>query len=136
LPVRDVPSDSEGDHRAAGQTSAVPNNGAQEVCDESGFAEGVFCTRRGGWAGLVVSFYLPGCSSESGKGRLLQMLIEDFFRQQNYGDGARSEMGQGIQTALPMILAEELDADWKTIQIEQVGRARSLARKLRAAARA
>ncbi|MDF1735166.1 MAG: molybdopterin-dependent oxidoreductase, partial [Minwuia sp.] len=29
----------------------------------------------------------------------------------------RSEMGQGIHTALPMILAEELDADFDQVQI-------------------
>lgn len=31
----------------------------------------------------------------------------------------RSEMGQGIRTAIAMILAEELDADWNSIVIEQ-----------------
>src|SRR5215813_14614514 len=31
----------------------------------------------------------------------------------------RSEMGQGVRTTLPMILADELEADWTKIHLEQ-----------------
>jgi isoquinoline 1-oxidoreductase subunit beta len=36
---------------------------------------------------------------------------------------ARSEMGQGVLTAVPMLIADELECDWARVQAELVSRA-------------
>ena len=72
-------------------------------------------------AGLVVGFYLP----HGGRGKHQTFSPNAYLRITPDNKitivVARSEMGQGVRTALPMILAEELEADWKHIEIEQAG---------------
>jgi isoquinoline 1-oxidoreductase beta subunit len=72
-------------------------------------------------AGLVIGFYLPhgsGSQKESFSPNAYLRITPD---NKITIVVARSEMGQGVRTALPMILAEELEADWKQIEIEQAG---------------
>lgn len=75
----------------------------------------------GAAAGLVIGFYLPhrGQSQKDSFSPNAYLRITPDNRITVVV--ARSEMGQGVRTALPMILAEELEADWKQIEIEQAG---------------
>jgi len=73
-------------------------------------------------AGLVIGFYLPNRAQAGAEGGFspnayLRITPDDKITVVV----ARTEMGQGVWTALPMILAEELEADLKQITIEQAG---------------
>jgi isoquinoline 1-oxidoreductase subunit beta len=73
-------------------------------------------------AGLVVGFYLPhGKTNRSGDSFSPNAYLRITPDNKITIVVARSEMGQGVRTALPMILAEELEADWKQVEIEQAG---------------
>ena len=79
-------------------------------------------------AGLVLAFHLPSVgrlsAAEMGEPRapLLPFVPNAFLRIDADGTTTvvvgQSEMGQGVFTSLPMILAEELDADWTRIRVE------------------
>jgi isoquinoline 1-oxidoreductase subunit beta len=72
-------------------------------------------------AGLVIGFYLPRNGSSSKNGFTPNAYLRISPDDRITVVVARSEMGQGVWTSLPMILAEELEADWKKISIEQAG---------------
>src|SRR5215472_8543471 len=77
-----------------------------------------------GSASLVIGFYWggpaqAGATADAAKDFEPNAYIEIHASGDIRLIAARSEMGQGVRTSLTMILAEELDADWSKITIEQ-----------------
>ncbi len=76
-----------------------------------------------GGAALVIGVYLPGKYEALAGVPAKEPAAINAWVQISADDTAtllidKSEMGQGISTALAMILAEELDLDWKKIKTE------------------
>ena len=73
--------------------------------------------------GLLIGFHLPGITAlASAETSATSFMANAFVR---IGTDERvtvivnhSEMGQGVYTSLPMLLAEELDADWSKVGFE------------------
>jgi isoquinoline 1-oxidoreductase beta subunit len=72
--------------------------------------------------GLVIGFTLPG-ASRLAQAASAAVPMNAYLRIA--ADGSitvvcgLSEMGQGVHTAIPMLIAEELDADWSRVRVEQ-----------------
>ena len=73
--------------------------------------------------GLVLAFYVGEHATALANGKSKNFAPNAFLRIAP--DGAivlyskAPEIGQGIKTAFPMIIAEELDADWSKVRVEQ-----------------
>jgi isoquinoline 1-oxidoreductase subunit beta len=75
-----------------------------------------------GATGLVIGFYLPGRREAFAAGAAAPDVLNSFI-QITPDDKVtiliyKSEMGQGVETSLAMLAAEELECDWKRIHTE------------------
>jgi isoquinoline 1-oxidoreductase subunit beta len=83
-------------------------------------------TASAGGAVLFIGFHLPIRANSDAAQDQEKPLVNPFNAWVRFTPDnkvtlilGKSEMGQGVMTSLPMILAEELSLDWKHVQIEQ-----------------
>jgi isoquinoline 1-oxidoreductase beta subunit len=74
-------------------------------------------------SGLVLGFYVPPKGPRGAVLQAAEAFAPNAFVRITPDDLItvivnKSEMGQGVYTSMPMLIAEELDANWETIQIE------------------
>ena len=71
---------------------------------------------------LMIGFVLPGCASMEAAKPVATAMPNSWVRIGSDNSVtilcARSEMGQGVYTAMPMLIAEELDVDLAKVHIE------------------
>jgi len=73
--------------------------------------------------GLVIGVNINGCHDSSPRSQQPGVFTPNAWLQINNDNSvevyvAESDMGQGVLTAIPMLVAEELDADWSTIKVK------------------
>src|SRR5690242_16236153 len=73
--------------------------------------------------GLVLGLRLPSVANGQGPGKKDGPFALNAFVRVGSDDSVavvvnHSEMGQGIYTSMPMVVAEELDADWAKVRFE------------------
>jgi isoquinoline 1-oxidoreductase beta subunit len=73
--------------------------------------------------GLMIGVYVPGRGTPAGALAQAGALEPNVWVRINPDDTVRImltqlEMGQGVMTSMPMLVAEELDVDWSTIRTE------------------
>src|SRR5467141_557301 len=72
--------------------------------------------------GLIIGFTLPGATrlaQGAGKEARMSAYLRIAPNNEITVVCGLSEMGQGVHTAIPQLVAEELDADWSRVRVEQ-----------------
>ncbi|KQV88780.1 xanthine dehydrogenase family protein molybdopterin-binding subunit [Rhizobacter sp. Root1221] len=99
------------DREQSGQATTLPRRSFLKLAGAGGFALGAF---------PHLAMAQANGAGESAGGLKPTQQPSAFVQIAPNGEVTvtinRLEMGQGVQTALPMILAEELDADWKLVR--------------------
>ena len=75
-------------------------------------------------SGLVLGFYLPYSNKLNGKPSVATLFEPNAWIKVQSDNivqimVGKSEMGQGVLTSLPMIIAEEMDLDWSKVVVEK-----------------
>ena len=75
-------------------------------------------------SGLVLGFYLPYTNKLNGKTSAATLFEPNAWIKVQSDNivqimVGKSEMGQGVLTSLPMIIAEEMDLDWSKVVVEK-----------------
>ncbi|HJX18149.1 MAG TPA: xanthine dehydrogenase family protein molybdopterin-binding subunit [Acidiferrobacterales bacterium] len=101
------------DGGSAGNAGAVFRPGRRAFLKASAVAGG----------GLLIGFHLPLANRAGEAQAATNEFIPNAWIRIDANDTvtlrvASSEMGQGVYTAIPMLLAEELECDWARIQVE------------------
>jgi isoquinoline 1-oxidoreductase beta subunit len=109
----------------------IPSGADTGGPDTQGVAGGVISRRRfleaGGAAGLLLVLEWPGTAAAQAAPRTtfgdtqLAAFLEFTPDNRVRFTLPDAEMGQGIYSALPLILADELGADWETLEVWQSG---------------
>ena len=114
--MRNLPTHSACDSSRGAITSLSPVYplSRREFCRVTALAAGAFLMEIGRSAGVAIG---------SGASSMPLFIPNAFIRIDSNGlvtiTVARPEIGQGVRTALPMLVVEELDADWSSVRIEQ-----------------